>query len=63
MPPRKRRIRYPVVKSGQWVSPVMKGYKMQCCDCGLIHVLDFAVHDDGKGISLRARRLGERWPR
>lgn len=26
-----------------WVSPVMKGYKMQCCDCGLIHEVDFKI--------------------
>jgi hypothetical protein len=26
-----------------WQSPVMKGYLMQCCDCGLIHEMDFQV--------------------
>lgn len=33
------------IKNGQWVMPLMHGYKMQCCDCGLIHTLDFIVVD------------------
>ena len=38
----------------RWVTPVMDGYKMACCDCGLVHVLDFAVVDDR--VMFRARR-------
>lgn len=26
-----------------WLKPVMKGYKMACCDCGLVHEMDFSV--------------------
>jgi Zn-finger protein len=26
-----------------WISPKMTGYLMQCCDCGLIHEIDFKV--------------------
>ena len=26
-----------------WIQPVTKGYKMGCCDCGLVHTLDFRV--------------------
>jgi hypothetical protein len=26
-----------------WQYPVMKGYKMGCCDCGLVHNVDFEV--------------------
>lgn len=25
------------------VQPVMKGYKLACCDCGLVHDMDFTV--------------------
>lgn len=25
----------------RWVSPVMRGYKMACCDCGLVHDMEF----------------------
>lgn len=26
-----------------WVVPKMKDYKMACCDCGLVHNLDFKI--------------------
>jgi hypothetical protein len=26
-----------------WQHPKMKGYKMQCCDCGLVHEVEFRV--------------------
>ena len=35
------------------IAPTMKGYKLACCDCGLVHDVDFWVvevtetHDDG----------------
>lgn len=45
---------YKTVKAGEWVQPVRNGYKMACCDCGLVHVLDFRLHQ-GK-IQLRASR-------
>lgn len=34
---------YPRLDSGAWHRPVMDGYRMQCCDCGLVHRVDFAV--------------------
>lgn len=36
-----------------WQTPVMQGYKMACCDCGLVHDTEFKVlrvtknNDDG----------------
>lgn len=35
-----------------WVAPVMDGYRMACCDCGLVHDMQFGVFtavDIGKG--------------
>jgi hypothetical protein len=26
-----------------WQFPVMKGYKLACCDCGLVHDVEFRV--------------------
>lgn len=40
---------YPKVKSGQWVSPVRRGYKMACCDCGLVHRMNFQLIPYGSG--------------
>ena len=28
---------------GWWVEPIRRGYKMCCCDCGLVHDMDFRV--------------------
>ena len=32
-------------KAGEWVQPVRNGYKMACCDCGLVHSMDFRVKE------------------
>lgn len=34
---------FPNVQPGEWVTPVPRGYEMKCCDCGLVHVIDFRV--------------------
>lgn len=35
----------PVTEDGwsEWQFPIHKGYLMQCCDCGLVHEVDFKV--------------------
>lgn len=30
-------------KWSRWVPPLMKGYKMACCDCGLVHDMEFKI--------------------
>lgn len=40
----KNRRQYPYVEAGEWIQPVRRGYKMACCDCGLVHTLDFRIH-------------------
>lgn len=47
-------MKYTQVKSNEWVTPVRKGYKMACCDCGLVHELDFRIVKNR--IQFRARR-------
>ena len=37
---------YPQPKSHEWVNPVLKDYKMACCDCGLVHSIDFGLFQD-----------------
>lgn len=39
-----------------WLQPVENGYRMSCCDCGLVHELDFRISDDGTRAQFRARR-------
>jgi hypothetical protein len=31
-------------RAGEWVQPVRRGYKMMCCDCGLVHLMDFRIY-------------------
>lgn len=33
------------VKNGwtEWIAPRMRGYNMACCDCGLVHEMQFTV--------------------
>lgn len=38
----------------EWQQPVMRGYRMGCCDCGLVHDVEFRLVD-GR-VQLRARR-------
>jgi len=33
---------------GEPVLPIMDGYKMKCCDCGLVHTINFRAIKIGK---------------
>lgn len=46
---------YKKVKDGDLVTPKMKGYKIGCCDCGLVHRIDFEVTPKGR-VKFRAYR-------
>lgn len=35
---------YEKPKPGEWVQPIRRGYKLACCDCSLVHRMDFRVH-------------------
>lgn len=37
-----------------WIQPVSEGYKMSCCDCGLVHNMDFRI--DNKRVQFRVSR-------
>jgi hypothetical protein len=38
-------VRYENPREGEWQQPIRKGYKMRCCDCGLVHKIDFRVYN------------------
>jgi uncharacterized Zn finger protein len=51
--------KYIQVYDGEWVQPVMRGYLMRCCDCGLVHKTDFRIAMTKRGkpiIQFRVRR-------
>jgi hypothetical protein len=37
-------MKYHRQQDGEWVRPVRRGYRLGCCDCGLVHVVDFRVY-------------------
>lgn len=34
---------YEQPQSGEWINPKLDGYKLACCDCGLVHKVDFRI--------------------
>lgn len=34
------------VTNGEWVQPKRRGYQLECCDCGLVHILNFRTSGD-----------------
>ena len=52
----RKRVRYDVIAYGEWTRPRMKNFREQCCDCGLIHRLDFRIVH-GR-VEFRTRRDG-----
>jgi hypothetical protein len=47
---------YVWLMEGEWVTPPMRGFSEQCCDCGLVHRVDFRVRE-GK-VEFRVYRDG-----
>lgn len=36
-------MHYQDVREGEWITPRRRDYRMQCCDCGLVHRIDIRV--------------------
>lgn len=39
------RRKYHRVKPGEWFRPAMREHREKCCDCGLVHIIDFRIAD------------------
>ena len=50
-------MKYKNVEPGEWIRPRPKGYKMMCCDCGLVHVIDFKIIKSGNGRYVRFKAI------
>lgn len=37
--------KYHHVTDGEWIQPPMRGGKDQCCDCGLVHTVNYRIRD------------------
>jgi hypothetical protein len=53
--------RFKKVLSKRWQQPAMNGYLMKCCDCGLVHSVDFRIaygkSEEQNRVQLRMKRL------
>lgn len=45
---------YVAIDSDTWQTPKLNGYLVACCDCGLVHEMDFQIKDGV--IQYRVRR-------
>lgn len=48
-------VRYGKPRAGEWIRPIRRGYKLACCDCGLVHKMDFALEPVGQGKKIKMR--------
>jgi hypothetical protein len=39
---------YYQVSDGEWIGVFLKGNKDQCCDCGLVHRINYRINAKGK---------------
>ena len=46
---------YPDIHDGEWITVPKRGFKEQCCDCGLVHRLNFRIDQWGR-IEVQAFR-------
>jgi hypothetical protein len=46
------------IDDGEWVNISWTKQREECCDCGLIHSVDFRVADNGQ-LQFRARRVNK----
>ncbi len=62
-------MRYVQVTDGEWVQPIRKGYRVTCCDCGLVHRINIRVRKgkvqfqafrDNRATARRRKRNGNR---
>jgi len=45
---KKSKSKYYHISNGEWVVIPWRGFKEQCCDCSLIHRLNFRITDKGE---------------
>ncbi len=38
-------MKYKDEEEGEWIQPIKEGYRMSCCDCGLVHTFDFRIEE------------------
>ncbi len=44
---------YETPKDNEWINPTQTNYKMACCDCGLVHNIDFRINNNKAEFRVR----------
>lgn len=52
-----KKLIYRKIANGEWVKPIMKGHKIQCCNCFAVHKFDFEILKSNKRIRYRLQRI------
>ncbi len=48
-------MKWEQIKDGEWTHVVAQGHRNACCDCGLVHIIDYRIAEDGT-FEIRFRR-------
>jgi hypothetical protein len=46
------------LQEGKWISPLHRGFRIECCGCGLVHRMDFRI--SGHDVQFRVQRVSRR---
>lgn len=49
----RRKDQYRLIESGEWIAPTLKDFKVACCDCGLVHTMQFRMVKAPRGYQLQ----------
>lgn len=43
---RRKYVKHRIDSKGwtRWIRPIMKGYRLNCCECNLVHEMEFRIH-------------------
>lgn len=55
MPKPRIKVRYHEPKGGEWIRPIRRGYRLACCTCGLVHLMDHRLVKRGRGHLIEMR--------
>ena len=55
-----KKRKFDVPRAGGWIRPIPRGYRLACCDCSLVHRINFQIVADIPGKAKRVRIIRDR---
>jgi hypothetical protein len=53
-------MKYEIATEGEWFKPKHRGFKMACCDCGLVHICNFRLKPYKGGMALEMQMFRDK---